>query len=225
MYSSTRLLWSTSKWRKLEISVSNWCSQVSHMNLERQSMHSQTRCWLLSRTIATLFRDVDKYVTDEVMNKLLPKQFLEMNEKFFKICKISTTSLMSLVEDILDLAKIEAGTFSLNEQQFKVRSLVEEVRYSFEFQCEQKGIYFKIELDHSLLDDTFCSDVGRIKQVLNNLISNACKFTLQGGITLYISLKTIFDPDSFERVNYRKTLCLSPPPNDQNFSKLRRRGA
>ena len=111
---------------------------------------------------------------------------------------------MSLVEDILDLAKIEAGTFSLNEKLFKVRSLVEDVQYAFEFQCEQKGIYFNIELDHSLLDGTFCSDVGRIKQVLNNLISNACKFTLQGGITLHISTKTIFDPDSFERVKYLK---------------------
>ena len=46
--------------------------------------------------------------------------------------------------------------------------------------------------------------MGRIKQVLNNLISNAFKFTLQGGITLHISLKTAFDAESFERIRYLK---------------------
>ena len=50
----------------------------------------------------------------------------------------------------------------------------------------------------------FCSDVRRIKQVLNNLISNAFKFTLQGGISLHISLKSNFDSNSFERVKYLK---------------------
>ena len=135
---------------------------------------------------------------------MLPKQFLEMNEKFFKICKISTTSLMSLVEDILDLAKIEAGTFSLSIQPFSIKSLVQDILYVFEFQCAQKGIYFNIDIDNRLLDEIFYSDMGRIKQVLNNLISNACKFTLRGGITLHISLNTEFEADSFERVRYLK---------------------
>ena len=127
-----------------------------------------------------------------------------MNEKFFKICKISTTSLMSLVEDILDLAKIEAGTFSLSIQPFSIKSLVQDILYVFEFQCAQKGIYFNIDIDNRLLDEIFYSDMGRIKQVLNNLISNACKFTLRGGITLHISLNTEFEADSFERVRYLK---------------------
>ena len=76
--------------------------------------------------------------------------------------------------------------------------------YVFEFQCAQKGIYFNVDVDKRLLDETFCSDMGRIKQVLNNLISNAFKFTLQGGITLHISWKTVFDVESFERVRYLK---------------------
>ena len=135
---------------------------------------------------------------------MLPKKFLEMNEKFFKICKISTTSLMSLVEDILDLAKIEAGTFSLNKQLFEFKSLVQDIQYVFEFQCIQKGIYFNIDIENRLLDEIFYSDMGRIKQVLNNLISNACKFTLRGGITLHISLNTEFEAELFERVRYLK---------------------
>ena len=127
-----------------------------------------------------------------------------MNEKFFRICKISTTSLMSLVEDILDLAKIEAGTFSLNEQPFSISSLVKDIQYVFEFQWTQKGLFFNVDIDRKLLDEMFCSDIRRIKQVLNNLISNAFKFTLQGGISLHISLKSNFDSNSFERVKYLK---------------------
>lgn len=58
----------------------------------------------------------------------------ESNDKFFKICKISSKILLSLVEDILDLAKIEAGTFSLFIKPFQVKTLVEEIESIFSFQ-------------------------------------------------------------------------------------------
>ena len=106
---------------------------------------------------------------------------------------------MTLVEDILDLAKIEAGTFSLNEQLFSINTLVQDMQFVFEFEWTQKGIYFKVEIDEGLSNSSFCSDIGRIKQVLYNLISNAWKFTIQGGIILRINEKFYFDADSFER--------------------------
>ena len=109
---------------------------------------------------------------------------------------------MSLVEDILDLAKIEAGTFNLNEQLFPVKNLVQDIEYIFSFQCLHKGLTFCIEVDDILLSSTFCSDIGRIKQILMNLISNAYKFTPTGGISLRIKSIQKFDEFSFERVRF-----------------------
>ena len=107
---------------------------------------------------------------------------------------------MSLIEDILDLAKLEAGTFSLNEEPFKIGKLIEDIDFIFGFQWAQKRIYFKVESSENLKESIFISDLGRIKQVLMNLISNSFKFTLNGGITLEINQKTIFDEQEFKRV-------------------------
>ena len=58
----------------------------------------------------------------------------DQNEKYYKVGKISTTILMSLIEDILDLAKLEAGTFSLNEEPFLIGKLIEDIDFIFGFQ-------------------------------------------------------------------------------------------
>ena len=140
----------------------------------------------------------------EERDEVFTKQSEETNNKLFKICKISTTSLLSLVEDILDLAKIEAGTFTINEQPFDIRTLANEIKYIFEFQWVQKGLQFRVDASEELLDTKFCSDIGRIKQVLINLISNAYKFTFEGRIILQISLENQFSHSSFERSRYLK---------------------
>ena len=144
----------------------------------------------------------NKYL--KIKDELLPKRHQEANEKFFKICKVSTTSLMSLVEDILDLAKIEAGTFKLNEQLFGIETLVNDIKYIFEFQWTQKGVSFNVEVDKRLMKSSFCSDIGRIKQVLINLISNALKFTIEGRITLQITKESIFNYETFQRSRFLK---------------------
>ena len=158
----------------------------------------------LESNYQTIITKLSKWVDSSITQEVLTEQLKESNEKFFKIWKISSSSLMWLVEDILDLAKIEAGTFSLNEQPFTVSSLVKEIEYIFAFLWAHKGITFKIEADRELLESIFWSDMGRIKQVIINLISNACKFTLEGSVTLQIKSAFDFDPANFERCRYLK---------------------
>ena len=136
---------------------------------------------LLESSYQQLLQKIDKFVPRELIPKLITQNQRESDEKFYTICKISTASLMSLVEDILDLAKLEAGTFSLNEQPFMVRTLLQDIENIFLFQWIQKGISFRIDAEQEVLSSMFCSDIGRIKQVLMNLISNSLKFTLEGG--------------------------------------------
>ena len=108
-------------------------------------------------------------------------------DKMIKIGNISSKLLLNLVEDILDLAKFNAGKFELNLSEFKVKEVLQEIDYIFAFQCQEKHLEFKIEVNPLILENTFCSDSRRIKQILINLISNSLKFTQRGGITIKVN--------------------------------------
>ncbi|CAI2382460.1 unnamed protein product [Moneuplotes crassus] len=104
--------------------------------------------------------------------------------KFLRIASSSCDILRSLVEDILDHAKIESGVFEIHEQVFKFNTLMDEVRDIFELQTLNKGIdltfYIAPEVDNLFMK----TDKQRIKQVLLNLISNSLKFTDRGAIQI-----------------------------------------
>lgn len=72
------------------------------------------------------------------------KGLIKSSKKYIKIGQISCKILTNLTEDILDLAKMEAGMFLLDNCEFTLNSLVEEINFIFELQCEQKGLKFKI---------------------------------------------------------------------------------
>jgi signal transduction histidine kinase len=91
-----------------------------------------------------------------------------------------------LVEEILDLSKIEAGTFVINNMDFRLSELTQEVQELFFYQCQQKRIQFILSIDEQLKNEEVFSDKGRLKQILLNLISNSLKFTFEGAITLEI---------------------------------------
>ena len=96
--------------------------------------------------------------------------------------------MASLTEDILDFAKIEAGMFALNEKPFEIGALVTEIEFIFENQCNQKGLWLRIDCPEALRHTLFDSDADRIRQILMNLISNAFKFTNRGGIAVTFEL-------------------------------------
>lgn len=98
--------------------------------------------------------------------------------------KTSSLLLASLIEDILDLSRMEAGTFKINYSQFAIAEVFEEVSDIFSFQCSQKKITFSIELCEELKKAKVLSDKGRVKQILLNLVSNSLKFTFKGGIKI-----------------------------------------
>ena len=107
--------------------------------------------------------------------------------------KDSSILLMALIEDILDLSKMEAGTFSMLMSDFKVDQLITEVANVFEIQCEHKKLTLDVDVDQQLSGLTIQSDFGRLKQILLNLMSNAFKFTFRGSIT--IRVKRVIEND------------------------------
>jgi PAS domain S-box-containing protein len=116
-------------------------------------------------------------------NLLAETNLCPEQERYVEMLKQSIGSLLETVNDILDFSKIEAGKMRLNLVSFKIPDLVEETVLLFRPVAEAKGLELTAEIGGEL-DQSFRGDSGRLKQVLNNLISNAVKFTQTGRITV-----------------------------------------
>lgn len=97
--------------------------------------------------------------------------------------------MLSLVNDLLDLSKIEAEKLELESIEINLITLLQDVEKLFQQQCKSKGIEFKIQY-HFPLTETLKSDPIRLKQILINLCSNAVKFTKSGYVYLAVQQAT-----------------------------------
>jgi len=95
----------------------------------------------------------------------------------------SARNLVTLINDILDLSRIEAGRLDIFRREVDLRDLLEALRAEIEPQARARGLYVRIEVDTDL--DRVVTDRDRLRQVLVNLVGNAVKFTQQGGVTVH----------------------------------------
>ena len=95
----------------------------------------------------------------------------------------SGQTLERVVSDVLDFSKIEEGRLELDIQPFDLRPQLEGLADLFRARAEQKGLTFSVACGTGV-EGWFCGDAVRIKQVLGNLVSNAVKFTTQGGVRI-----------------------------------------
>ncbi len=98
----------------------------------------------------------------------------------------SADSLLTVINDILDFSKVEAGKLEFEEIDFKLKSTIEHTLKAFRFQAQKKGLTLTAEVGENL-PPYLKGDPGRLGQVLNNLISNAIKFTSSGRIFLKVT--------------------------------------
>ncbi|BDD04898.1 PAS domain-containing sensor histidine kinase [Aureibacter tunicatorum] len=116
---------------------------------------------------------------------------LEDNERsYLSSIKKSGSTLLALINDILDLSKIEAGRMDINSEVTDFYGFLKDVQQIFKHKCLQKGINFKLYLDESL-PQYLIIDAIRLRQILFNLLGNAIKFTDKGFISLDIVIEKI----------------------------------
>ena len=106
----------------------------------------------------------------------------DKQRKFLKNIETSGQHLLTLINDILDLAKIESGKMEVHLIEFSVEELVDRLVGSIRPLAERKNIELKWEVDDQLAIAR--QDAGKLQQILNNLLSNAVKFTPEGGRVL-----------------------------------------
>ena len=109
--------------------------------------------------------------------------------EFAKTIHGSGSDLLTLINDILDLSKIESGTVTLDVSEYRFQNLRNYVDRTFRHMAEAKHLGFSVELKDNL-PTAMMTDTTRLQQVLKNLLSNAFKFTTHGQVSLSISLVT-----------------------------------
>ncbi|EDN66581.1 histidine kinase [Beggiatoa sp. PS] len=109
----------------------------------------------------------------------------EQQIEYAKTIHSAGADLLELINEILDLSKIEAGKMEVNIEQFSLSDLVETIGNKFQPLTSEKSLDFQIRMTEDL-PPILETDQQRLKQILNNLLSNAFKFTEQGNITLGI---------------------------------------
>ncbi|HEY1816038.1 MAG TPA: response regulator [Kofleriaceae bacterium] len=113
------------------------------------------------------------------------KNLTDKQVEFAKNIHSAGTDLLTLINDILDLSKIESGTVTVEPEDIPFASLRDTVHRTFHHIAENKNLAFNVEID-SALPRTFMCDPKRLQQILKNLLSNAFKFTAQGYVSLSV---------------------------------------
>src|SRR5205823_3020651 len=96
------------------------------------------------------------------------------------------SDLLALINDILDLSKVEAGKMQLHPTRMPIRSVVEDLVHTFRAGADQKGLTLDVQVADDVPAEMF-TDEHRILQVLRNLLSNALKFTEVGGVRVDVT--------------------------------------
>ena len=120
-------------------------------------------------------------LADNPDGNLTPKQV-----EFARTIHGAGTDLLNLISDILDLSKIESGTVSVEADEVFFASLLDTVARPFRHEAENRKLAFEVQTE-SHLGRSLVTDSKRLQQVLKNLLSNAFKFTEQGGVRLSVT--------------------------------------
>lgn len=122
------------------------------------------------------------------MNSLLLMSSLDARqERFVRIAQDSARTVLNLVNDILDIAKLEAGKFDLRRQRIDIARIVHDVTAMFEAQALAKGLLIRANVEPGLPE--LLGDELRLKQILTNLVSNGLKFTERGSVTVQVTAR------------------------------------
>jgi PAS domain S-box-containing protein len=130
---------------------------------------------------------------------------------YLKIINNSSEHLLSIIDDILVLSKIEAGQIEFEKVPFRISHVLKTVRSLLDLRYKKKNLSFNTFYDLSLDDEVVLGDPGRLRQVLINLINNAIKFTHKGGITVSCSPDNITAKQIIVRFTITDTGIGIPP--------------
>ena len=117
----------------------------------------------------------------------------EKTKEYLKKIGLSAEHLLELINDILDMSRIESGRMTVKNEEFSFQKFLEAINTMFSGQCAEKGLDYHCRMNGEL-DDYYIGDNMKLRQVLINILGNAVKFTPEGGsVELAIRPTNVFD--------------------------------
>ncbi|MGN0437041.1 MAG: ATP-binding protein [Lachnospiraceae bacterium] len=122
------------------------------------------------------------------MDELILREEIPTNvEHYAKDIQLASASLLSIINDILDLSKIESGKMHLVEQEYEILPLLRELQQMLSVKADEKQLKAVMEIDENIPQKLF-GDRERLKQIILNLLSNAVKYTEKGSVTFFVKV-------------------------------------
>lgn len=169
----------------------------------------------MSHEIRTPLNAIIGMIREMGRDDVTPKQ-----RTFLQHSSTAAKHLLSIVNSILDLSKIEAGEFELEVQNFSLKSMLGNIKSIMYSKALEKGIELHLTQDEEL-NNYHKGDVGRVRQVLLNLLSNAIKFTEEGIVSLRVEVLSDTENDQKVRFLIKDTgIGMDEAFKDQIFSKF-----
>jgi CheY-like chemotaxis protein/CHASE3 domain sensor protein len=165
--------------------------EIKAQDLEKISQYKSDFLAKMSHELRTPLNSLLILATLLIENK--EKNLTDQQKDFAKTMYNAGNDLLNLINDILDLSKIEARKLSLRFEDFSLSQFFERLRQTFEPQAANKKLEFKIEIQDALKGMSLRSDSLRVEQVLRNFLSNAIKFTESGGVAIRAEFQSGYD--------------------------------
>lgn len=160
---------------------------VMQSNLEKAEADSRARVEFLSRMSHEIRTPMNAVVGLANLTSMMEDVPDNVRENLSKI-RSSSQYLLSLINDILDMSRIDNGMLSIASEQFYMEQMLNNLQSMMSAEAQRHGISFTIEKD--IVHNNLIGDAIRLRQVLTNLLSNAFKFTPEGGNVLLRAIET-----------------------------------
>lgn len=155
------------------------------LNIEREKQIAISASEAKAKFLANMSHEIRTPINTVIgMNEMILRENKdEAIEEYAYSIKSASQMLLSLINDVLDFSKIEAGKLQIIENDYSLRTMITDVIQGIETRAAQKNLELELRVDETL-PSILKGDEIRIKQILNNLLSNALKYTEKGSITL-----------------------------------------